>query len=212
MELTTARWKASARALVLGVLPFLGIMAFTSFFNYVEVEGVAMTTFERLTMAQPAFVVVLSFVAAAVLTCVVGWSFTSPESLTALIIGVGALAIPIASIYELQQFSLESPDRYPALISAGNVLAYIALVVMVIGLLWLLVRIVLYLKKHALLSTKPLLILTLLSPIGIYLVSNIGYEWSTDAWRLPQFPILLTAILLPILATPACTQWFRHRK
>ena len=170
-----------------------------------------MTTFERLTMAQPAFVVVLSFVAAAVLTCLVGWSFTSPESLTAFII-CWALAIPIASIYELQRLSLESPDQYPALITAGNVLAYAALGVMVIGLLWLLARTVLYLKKHALLRTKTLLILTLLSPIGIYLVSNIGYEWSTDAWRLPQFPILLTAILLPILATPACTHWYRHRR
>jgi len=218
MELSVARWKASVRALVLNLLPVFVIIIFLSFFVVQAIGSFDKSQFGHLTTHQPAVLILLIFAFLFMYAILMAWVTASAETFMGLIGMAALVAIPISSIDGLRSLPIENQEKYESLIATGYVLAYGFMIVGTMAILWYFRRAMKYLNENHLISKKPLLFLTALSPviaIGLVALANfeqIATQKPLNYSDLKTFPVLLIAILAPILITPGTIHWNRHRK
>lgn len=217
-ELVNARWKANMRYVLSASLPLGILFVVATFFNDYTINGVTASTWGHFAAQQSAMLTILMYVSVGVLVCLAIWTALTPEIVAALILVSGLAAIPISGIGALADLGKKT-SQYETWINVGNIIAYVSLIVMAVGVVWIGRHIFTYVRKNDLLQKKPVMIVGCLFPIagvGVFFMANLDrimYQDPLEYWG----PLLLVAICFfavfgPIVTTPALTHWNRHRK
>jgi len=215
LELTTARWDATAKSVALGALPLIGLTVATFFVDVRELNGNPQagehSTIGHLAQHQSMLLVVLLGAAAAVYLCSVVWASLWLENFFA--IGVIAAVVTVFVEATAGLFEMREVTRSAMVYSGTAAISFIALSFLFYSN-----------RRKQLVSGKHLAFAVVFAPVvGIgllWLKRLIGFQVDSFALEQPfelselstSFPIVMAVVIAPFLTGPAITQYARHRR
>jgi len=211
MELITARWESSAKAVVLGGLPLFAIFVAALFLDvHTLPNGVdERSSFGHLASQHPVYLILLMGAAAIVYLCVTLWASLWIENAVGMCIIAACVIIPMESYAALVE---NEPDNFEAYEFRLAGIAVFAALAFFFFATW----------RNRLLSVKHLLILLGLAPIvGIGYLAIANLQWVLMSIPVDErylttlltvLPAIMMVVIAPIITGPAIMQWARHRR
>jgi len=210
MELATARWESSVRAIVIGLLPLFGVALGVSFLDVQRLPDGAgeTTTIGNLMSFHSVHLGLLLGAAAVLYGCAVIWAVLWLENILGMFILGASVFIPITSLSALMVARSDFVELYPYRI-AGLVIFTVLSLFFIFD------------YRNQLVSVKHLLTVFVLAPIvaiGYLAVTNQQAIWNQEPLgkiHLMQlttiFPFIMMVVLAPVITGPAIVHWARHK-
>jgi len=211
MELITARWESSAKAVMLGGLPLFAIFVAALILDvHTLPNGVdERSSFGHLASQHPVYLIIPMVAAAIVYLCVTLWASLWIENAVGMSIIAACVIIPMESYAAWVETEPDNFEAYGFRLAGVAVFAALSLCFIAD---W----------RRRLLSVKHLLIVVGVAPIvGVgYLaiahlqevVMGIPVDELNLAVILTVLPWIMMVVVAPIITGPAIMQWARHRK